>query len=162
MAKEEGNLPRRWSDDEISLLKKQYAEKPTTELANQLGRSLAAVRCRAHMLGLKRKIEYEGRWTPEDMAVLKELYPESPIDEIAKRLGRTVNAVENRAHQLGVKRKSWSDRLWTAEEIELLKELYPNRGNIEEIAKRIGRSPAMVRTKAHKLGFVKRHKIYDL
>jgi len=114
------------------------------------------------MLGLKRKKRYEGRWTPQEMAVLKELYPESPVAEIATRLGRTVSAVENRAHQLGVKRKSWSDRLWTAEETELLKQLYPNRGNIEEIAERIGRSPAMVRAKAHKLGFVKRHKIYDL
>jgi len=158
MAKEERILPVPWSDDEIQLLKKQYAEKPTEELAKQLGRSLPAVRYRAHMLGLKRKIQYEGRWTPEDMALLKELYPECTVGEIAKRLGRTVNTVANRAHQLGIKRKSWCDKLWTAEELQLLRELYPTHEDIQDIAERIGRSPAMVRAKAHELGFIK-HRI---
>jgi Zn-dependent peptidase ImmA (M78 family) len=162
MAKEERIFPGPWSDDEIALIKKLYAEKPTKELAKQLGRSLPAVRYRAHMLGLKRKIQYEGRWTPEDIALLKELYPECPLGEIAKRLGRTVNAVANRAHQLGIKRKSYLDKLWTAEELQLLSQLYPTHEGIQNIAERIGRSPAMVRAKAHKLGFIKHHRIYDL
>jgi len=158
MAKEERNLPRPWSDDEIELLKKLYAEKPTEELAKQLGRSLPAVRCRAYMLGLKRKIQYEGCWTPEDTALLKELYPECPIPEIVKRLGRTVAAITCRAHYLGLKRKSYLDKLWTAQELQLLSQLYPIHENIQDIAERIGRSPSTVRAKAHDLGFSK-HRI---
>ena len=156
MAKEERIRPGPWSDDDIELLKKFYAEKPTEELAKQLGRSLPAVRYRAYRLGLKRKIQYEGRWTPEDIALLKELYPECPIPEIAKKLGRTVNAVKNRAHQLGIKRKNYLDEFWTAEELQLLRQLYPAHEDIKDIAERIGRSPAMVRAQAYDLGFSKR------
>ena len=156
MTKEERILPRPWSDDEIEILKELYAEKPSEELAEQLGRSLAAVRQRAHMLGLKRKIQYEERLRPEDIALLKELYPECPIPEIAKRLGRTVAAVKNRAHQLAINRKSWCDKLWTAQELQLLREMYPLHKDIQDIAERIGRSPGTVRAKAYSIGLRRR------
>jgi predicted transcriptional regulator len=162
MVKEERNFLRLWSDDEIELVKKLYAEKPTKELAKQLGRTLAAVKHRAHVLGLKRKIRYEAHWTPEDIAVLKELYPTCPIGEIAKKLGRTVTAVRSRAIQLGIKRKSYLEKVWTAEELQLLRELYPTHEDIQDIAERIGRSPSAVRGKANYLGLSKRQIIYDL
>ena len=54
MVKEERIFPRPWSNDEIELLKKLYAEKPTEELAKQLGRSPAMVRAKANSIGLRR------------------------------------------------------------------------------------------------------------
>ena len=158
MAEEERDFPGRWSKDEIKLLKKLYAGTPTEKVAKKVGRSLPAVRYRAHLLGLKRQVQQEGRWTPEDIAVLRELYPECPVGEISKRLGRTVNAIANRAHQLGIKRKSYVDKLWTDEQLKLLRQLHPLCENIEDVAKKIGRSPAAVRAKAHDLGLTK-HRI---
>jgi hypothetical protein len=152
MAKEERILPGPWSDDEIELLKKLYAEKPTEELAKQLGRSLPAVKRRANMLGLKRKSYLQKLWTPEEVALLKELYPECPFGEIAKRLGRTVASVKQRAHTLGLKRKSYLDKLWTAEELQMLREQYPTCESTRELAKKIGRPWGSVRQIASNLG----------
>ena len=152
MTREEGNLPRPWSDDEIEILKKLYAEKPSEDLAEQLGRSLPAVRQRAHMLGLKRKIQYEGRWTPDDIALLTELYPTCPLPEIAEKLGRTVASIKHRAYSLGVKRKSYVDKLWTPEETQMLRDLYPNCKSTREVAKKIGRPWGSVRQIASNLG----------
>jgi len=164
MAKEERNLPKPWSDDEIELLKKLYAEEPTEKLAKQLGRSLPAVKRRANMLGLKTKSYLQKLWKPEDIALLKELYPECPFDEIAKRLGRTVNAVKQRAHSLGFKRKSYLDKLWTPEELQMLREQYPTCESTRELAKKIGRPWGSVRQIASNLGITNeiRSRDYEL
>ncbi len=107
----------------------------------------------------KSKRGHGRKWTAKEAALLKELYPECPVPEIAKKLDRTVGAVENHARYLGIKRKSYLDKLWTAEELQLLRELYPTHGDIQDIAERIGRSPAMVRTKAYSIG-LRRGRIY--
>jgi hypothetical protein len=102
------------------------------------------------------------KWTAKELALLKELYPGCPIPEIAKRLGRTIAAITGKAHYLGLKRKSQLDKLWTAEELQLLSQLYPTHEDIQDIAERIGRSPAVVRAKAYDLGLNKRRRTYDL
>jgi len=145
----------KWTDDEIKLLKKLYAEKPTEELAKQLGRSLPALRQRAHMLGFKSKSYLEKFWTAEDIALLKELYPECPIPEIAKRLGKSVATVKHQASSLGLKRKSYLEKLWTAEELQMLRELYPTCESTREIAEKIGRPWGSVRQIASNLGITK-------
>jgi len=106
----------------------------------------------------KSKRGHGRKWTAKEVALLKELYPECPIPEIAKRLGRTVGAITGRAGYMGLKRKSYLDKLWTAEELQLLRELYPTCKDIQNIAERIGRSPAMVRTKAYSIG-LRKHRI---
>jgi hypothetical protein len=110
----------------------------------------------------KSKRGHGRKWTAKEVAILKELYPECPVPEIAKKLDRTVGAVENRAHQLGVKRKSYLDKLWTAVELQMIRELYPIYEDMQEVAKRIGRSAGTVRTKANDLGFRKNRRTYDL
>ena len=104
----------------------------------------------------KSKRGHGRKWTAKEVALLKELYPECPIPEIAKRLGRTVGAITGRAGYMGLKRKSWCDKLWTAEELQLLRELYPTHEGIQDIAERIGRSPAVVTTKANSIGLRRR------
>ena len=42
----------RWSEEEITLLKKLYPEKPTLDVAVQLGRSIWSVQTKARALGL--------------------------------------------------------------------------------------------------------------
>ena len=41
-----------WSDEEIALLKKLYAEEPALDVAVQLGRSIWSVRSKVRALGL--------------------------------------------------------------------------------------------------------------
>jgi hypothetical protein len=110
----------------------------------------------------KSKRGHGRKWTDKDVALLKELHPECPLTEIAKRLDRTVSAITGKAHYLGIKRKSHLDKLWTAEELQLLRQLYPTHENIQDMAEKIGRSPAVVRAKAYDLGLSKRPRTYDL
>ncbi len=111
----------------------------------------------------KSKRGHGHKWTAKEVALLKELYPECcPIGEIAKRLGRTVAAITGKAHCQGLKKKSRLDKLWTAEQLQLLSQLYPTHEDIQDIAERIGLSPAVVRAKAYDLWLSKRHRTYDL
>jgi hypothetical protein len=98
----------------------------------------------------------------EEVALLKELYPECPIPEIAKKLGRTVSAITGKAYSLRINRKSWCDKLWTPEELQLLSQLYPTHENIQDIARRIGRPPSTVMSKAYSIGLSKRRRPYEL
>ena len=104
----------------------------------------------------KSKRGHGRKWTAEEVTLLKELYPECPIPEIVKKLGRTASAITGKAYSLRINRKSWCDKLWTAEELQLLSQLYPTHEDIQDIAERIGRSPAMVRVKAYSIGLRKR------
>ena len=104
----------------------------------------------------KSKRGHGRKWTAKEVALLKELYPQCPIGEIATKLGRTVAAITCRACYLGLKRKSYLDKLWTAEELQLLRELYPTHEDIQDIAERIGRSPATVMAKANSIGLSRR------
>lgn len=48
---------REWSDDELELLRRYYAEVPTVELARALGRKVERVCAKANRLGLKKATE---------------------------------------------------------------------------------------------------------
>jgi len=45
-------LTRRWSEEEVKILKKHYGKMPTRELARVLGRSMNAVNQKARTLNL--------------------------------------------------------------------------------------------------------------
>ena len=48
----------RWSRDEISVLKKMYANTSTQKVATKLNRKIASVQAKAFQLGLKKTRKY--------------------------------------------------------------------------------------------------------
>ena len=98
------NTQVRWSKDEVRLLKKLFPKGKAREIANQIGRSVNAVRIKAHKLGLRKPNQYPV-WSKKELNVLKKLYPTQTAQKIAGKIGRPVQAVRLRIFKLGLKKK---------------------------------------------------------
>ena len=93
---------RRWSEDEIKLLKKMYPDNSPKDIANKLARTVAAVVSKGCQLGLGKKPRL---WLKRELNLLKKLYPNKMAKEIADQLGRPVKATEFRIFKLGLKKR---------------------------------------------------------
>jgi hypothetical protein len=123
------------------------------ELAARLGRSTGALRLRAAKLGLHRS-DPRPRWSHGEDAALRDGYDSGlSCREIARELpGRTPAAVAARAHMLGL---ATHGRRWTAADDERLRVLAA-RHALDELARRLGRTPDAMRQRAAKLGLALR------
>ena len=102
MAKSKRGLGRKWTAQEVALLKELYPECPIPEIAKRLSRTVAAITGQACCLGLKRKSYLDKLWTAEEIQLLRELYStHEDIQDIAERIGRSPSTVRAKAHGLG-------------------------------------------------------------
>jgi len=147
MAKSNKNTWILWSEDEVKLLKKLFPKGKTRQIADQTGRTFAAVRQKAYDMGLKTR---EWRlWSADEIKLLY-LHQNQTVQSIADILGRPLTAVCKKASSIGL-RKGIFHPTWSIQEESLLKKLYPTN-TATDIAKRIGRSVRAVRGKAFRLG----------
>jgi len=58
MAKGRTYGTRQWSPDEIKTLKKEYPNKKTEDLAEEMGRSLDSLKAKASSMGMKKSKKY--------------------------------------------------------------------------------------------------------
>ena len=58
MSKKTKPIRRKWSDDELKLLKENFPIKKMKEVAAQLGRPMPSVINRAYIMGIKKKSFY--------------------------------------------------------------------------------------------------------
>ena len=91
-----------WSEDEIKLLKKLFPRGRARELAEQTGRTVRAIACKAQRLGLGRS---KPVWSKKELNLLKKLYPSRTAQQIADQIGRTVLATQLRIAKLGLKKR---------------------------------------------------------
>ena len=77
--------------------------RTNADIAQRLGRSLAAVSVRLSLTGSARRPIRQ--WTPEERALLREVAPDHTSAEAAEILERTVGAVERVASEIGVRFK---------------------------------------------------------
>jgi len=139
-----------WSKDEVKLLKRLYPRGKAGEIARRTGRSLAAVKQKAHRMGIKTR---EDRlWSAREIRQLKRLYPSENIQRIADKLGRSYGAITGKAYELGLTQET---RVWSKRELNVLKRLYPSK-TAQEVADQIGRSVQATRMKIVILGLAKR------
>ena len=87
---------QKWSSVEDEVIRRSYESVPTKKIAVALGRSVAGVRNRASMLGVRR----EHPWTAEDDRALMRMSGSVPDDVIAISLKRTNGAVVARRRHL--------------------------------------------------------------
>lgn len=139
---------KRWSDDELSILKELYPQNPEKCLEelkkiNQ-SRNKGTMVSKANTLMLKS----DRWWSQEELELIKNYYPIEGPSCFVRLYGRTKSSVMARASKLGLQAPG---REWSDEEINIIKKYYANEGM--GIIKRIkNRSAESISAKATSLG----------
>jgi len=116
MAQSKRGHGRKWTADENALLRELYPESPLPEIAKRLGRTVNAVKNRAHQLGIKRKNWCDRLWTAEELEMLRELYPTCKNKrEVAEKIGRPWGSVRQIASNLGLSKRKQQHRRFFGE-----------------------------------------------
>ena len=100
---------KRWTEDEIRILRERFAEVPAKDLAAELpGRTPTAIMAMARKIGIcgNKLAEVRlGSWTDEEIRILKERYMTTLNDDlVALRPGRTLPAIEYALRQAAERR----------------------------------------------------------
>ena len=95
-------LFRRWSSDEIRVLKKYFSKLPTRDVAALLPRTAAAIEEKAHTLG-RYKLSQQW-WTAQEIKRLRKYYPNMASRKLAEKMHRTTRSVEIKASKLGLRK----------------------------------------------------------
>ena len=115
-------VTRRWTEQEISFLKENYATTDWDVILKALSKwKKSEIISKASSLDLKRENFF---WTDHDIEILKNCYERKlPIKEIEEILNYkfTPNAIGTKTYVLGIRQK----KCWTPEEDDKLKKIYP-------------------------------------
>ena len=94
---------RRWTKDEIELLKKYVSEdKSIEEIAKLLNREQTAVILRIQREKIDHSFGNKKFWTKEEEDLLCDLWGKKSINQIATKLKRSASSINNKAYQLGL------------------------------------------------------------
>lgn len=156
-----------WTRDDFRILHLHYPSKGAAWVARKLGRTKDAVKIKASRIGLK--TDGMRPWTEKELRYLCRNNHRKELGDIAEALGRTVASVRGQARVMRAKAKSDPDYpyrlqakpvppLWTDKEIRLLRQKYGTVPTVE-LAKRLGRNPSAIGSKASKLGITFPHAV---
>ncbi len=138
---------RRWTTEEIDLLKIMAPKYLNKTIAKKLDRSLQEVNKKARELGIelifKRPI-----WKKWKVKFLKENINNLSLAQIQKELDVQYYQIMDKLDELGI---AYENDFWSEEEINILIEL-SNKVYIKEIAKVLNRTEGAILTKANKMG----------
>ncbi len=105
MAKSKRGHGRKWTAEEVALLKELYPECPISEITKKLGRTVSAITGKAYSLRINRKSWCDKLWTAQELQLLSQLYPtQENILDIAERIGRSPSTVRAKAYSIGLSR----------------------------------------------------------
>ncbi len=93
-----------WTNAQVATLRLRYDEKvPAKRIADELGKTIGAVRTLASNLGLKQRIP----WSDDDYRILREVHAEGgALTAAAERIGRPYANVARVAHTIGLSFKT--------------------------------------------------------
>ena len=136
-----------WMPREDAMIREHLSARGAAWCAAQTGRTLAAVRARATLIGAT----HPTWWTPGEDATLSRMYPSAPWPELLRAIpGHTRDAIARRAQALGLRRVCYRQK-WTEDERAILREHYATRGP-GWCARELGRSAEAVTLQAHRMG----------
>jgi len=145
---------KRWSDEEIKILKEMYPLHTTEEISDMIDRTAAGICGMAHRLKLRKL----SPWTKKHDAFLRRFHTKKSYDKIASALNRTADSVLWRAKKLGITTKVphavRPSVPWIKKEYDLFIKHYPTT-TAKELGKRIGRSKGAIDARARVLGIKK-------
>lgn len=94
-----------WTEEQLTILDREYAMANLKELSERLNKTLAAVKAKAKKRSLKRSPDIR-IWTSDKIDRLTALYPEHTNLEIALILNSTESAVNGMAFKLGLRKSA--------------------------------------------------------
>ena len=97
-------MKRIWTEERDNLLRRHYPKRDLDWVARRIGVSKAALKSRARILGIRRKVHRREPWTDRQLAYLRKHYADMRAEDIAKRVRHTVGSVWRTASKLGLKK----------------------------------------------------------
>lgn len=146
-------MSKKWTDEDIVLLKASLLVHPVPEVAKILGRGVFAVKKKMTQLGLKSTKRVEtarsNSWTDREVQILKTWSSKGwTTKRIAKKIGKTEKAVNVKASKLKV---SLNLQSWSSDDVELLIQMYNEGTSMREISEHFERSISACLNKLNRL-----------
>lgn len=136
---------KRWTEEELEFLRKNYRDIDISIIATELGRSNAAIKQTASKLELKKR----NFWTEEELSYLKNNYTKMNYEKIGEKLNRSANSVHQKINDLNLPRKQEN---WTEDDLIYLEYfVYEGDEKLKEAAKFLGRTLGAVETMLKRL-----------
>lgn len=149
-----GNNPyRKWTEEELTKLRRLAPKKSITELARYFNTTNDAIITVANRNGIYLNDD-KIQWSEEDNAVLRELSKTLDLSELAIKMNRTTAAIRMQAKRLNIKlipNKKFMDSVWTDENTEELKRLVGEGKSLLEICRLMNKKDVTVLKKAREL-----------
>ena len=149
-----GNNPyRKWTELELTKLRKLASKKSITELARYFNTTNDAIITVAHRNGIYLNDD-KIHWTEEDNAILRELSKTLDLSEIALKMNRSTSAVRLQAERQKIKiipNKKFVESVWTEENNNELQMLVSEGKSLLEICSLMNKKDATVLKKAREL-----------
>ena len=140
-----------WTPELDAVVRSRYPEEGPTAIASKIGRTEAAVRARARVLG----VQFRPRrpWASDEVSRLRELAPGKTLAELARLLGRPMQSVQSKLQELELQPlpPSQMPRVWTPEQDAELRDLYGKGLAFADIGSALGRTPGACQQRAFKL-----------
>jgi hypothetical protein len=93
-----------WNEERDALLRRLYPTAHLGSLAARLGVTEKALRSRAKVLGLRRKVNVKRPWTQRQIAYLTKNYADTPIDVLIVKTKHDQKSIWNKAKALGLRK----------------------------------------------------------
>lgn len=97
-------MKRVWNEEKDNLLRRHYPKRDLDWLAKRIGVSKVALKSRAQILGIQRKVHKREPWTDRQLAYLRKHYADMRAEDIAKKVRHTIGSVWRTASKLGLKK----------------------------------------------------------
>ena len=97
-------MKRVWNEERDNLLRRHYPKRDLDWVAQRIGVSRGAVKARAQVLGIQRKVHKREPWTDRQLAYLRKHYADMRAEDIAKKVRHTIGSVWRTASKLGLKK----------------------------------------------------------
>ena len=97
-------MKRVWNEEKNRLLRKLYPTGHLASLAARLGVTLKALKARAKVMGVKRKVNVHHPWTVRQLNYLRRHYATMSAAEIAPKVKHTESSVYQKAKVLGLEK----------------------------------------------------------
>lgn len=93
-----------WNEERDALLRRLYPTEHLGSLAARLGVTVTALKSRAKVLGLRRKVNVKRPWTDRQTAYLKRHYADTPIEVLIVKTRHDQKSIWNKAKALGLRK----------------------------------------------------------
>ena len=98
-------MRRFWNQEKDNLLRRYYGKGDLDQLAERLGASRGAIKARAGVLGLHRKVNVHHPWTEKQLQYLIAHYADTSMEELEKHTKHCSFSIYNKAAALGLVKK---------------------------------------------------------